>query len=301
MKVILTGAVDSTRVAMEELTAAGGVDLAAVVTLPLSLAHRHSDFVDLRPQAERAGVAVIEAKNCNDEAVIEAISAFGAELGFVIGWSQICGADFRRAVGGDLIGYHPAPLPRMRGRAAIPWTILLDEKITASSLFWVDEGVDSGDILAQEFLHVAPDETATTLYDRQLGALRKALKEALPKLVAGAAPRVPQDARFATWTARRTQADGVIDWGRSTEEVLRLIRAVTKPYPGAFSERAEGRIVIWSGEVWPEAARHAGQPGQVLQLGGDGFAVACGDGAVFVTDYTLEGGKPLKNHEVFGR
>ena len=76
-----------------------------------------------------------------------------------------------------MVGYHPAPLPRLRGRAVIPWTILLDEKITASSLFWIDEGVDSGPLLAQRFFHIAPDETAATLYARHMTALDAMLRE----------------------------------------------------------------------------------------------------------------------------
>src|SRR3546814_2322762 len=92
--------------------------------------------------------------------VLEAVSALAPDYVFVIGWSQICKPAFRQAAGGQVIGYHPAPLPRLRGRAVIPWTILLDEKITASTLFWIDDGVDSGPILAQRYFHIAPDETA---------------------------------------------------------------------------------------------------------------------------------------------
>src|SRR3546814_18147932 len=93
-----------------------------------------------------------------------------------MGGSQICKPAFRQAAGGQGIGYHPAPLPRLRGRAVIPWTILLDEKITASTLFWIDDGVDSGPILAQRSFHIAPDEKAAILY-RQRSEERRVGKE----------------------------------------------------------------------------------------------------------------------------
>src|SRR3546814_17829006 len=77
-----------------------------------------------------------------------------------MGWSQICGPAFRALFPDRAIGYHPAALPRLRGRAAIPWTILQQEPITAGTLFWIDAGTDTGDIADQQFFHVAPDETA---------------------------------------------------------------------------------------------------------------------------------------------
>src|SRR5262249_4096319 len=146
---------------------------------------------------------------------------------FVIGWSQICKPAFLEAAGGQVVGYHPAPLPQMRGRAALPWTILLGQRITASTLFWLDEGVDSGPILAQKFLHVAPDETATTLYARHLEAIEQIVREALPAIAGGAPPRLVQDERFASWTTKRTPEDGRIDWQLPAADVWRLIRAVT--------------------------------------------------------------------------
>src|SRR3546814_501635 len=122
--------------------------------------------------------------------VLEAVSALAPDYVFVIGWSQICKPAFRQAAGGQVIGYHPAPLPRLRGRAVIPWTILLDEKITASTLFWIDDGVDSGPILAQRYFHIAPDETAAILYRQHMEALDRMLRESLPMIAQGSAPRL---------------------------------------------------------------------------------------------------------------
>lgn len=278
MRAVIIGAVESTRVAIRVVGRTPGWDLAALVTLPPERAGRHSDFVDLAPDARAAGAPLIAAADGNADDVVAEIAGLGADVGLVIGWSQICRPPLIAAVGGTMIGYHPAPLPRLRGRAAIPWTILLAEPITAGTLFRVDEGVDSGPILAQRFFHVAPDETARGLYDRHMQLLDGLMEEALAAVSAGA-PGIPQDPRHATWAARRGPSDGAIDWCRSAAEVDRLIRAVTRPYPGAFTAASTGQIVCWTASAFPDAKRHAAAPGQVIARTDQGFAVMCGDGA----------------------
>lgn len=285
MRAIVVGAVESTRVALAAL-ARGGWDVAAVVTLPLALAGRHSDFVDLAPDAAAVGADLIAAPDANAPEVVARLAALRPDIAFVIGWSQLCRPAMVAALGGRLVGYHPAPLPRLRGRGVIPWTILLDEPITASSLFWIDEGVDSGPIIGQQYLHLARDETATTLYARHMAALATLLDRVLPELATGTAPALVQDERFATWAARRVPADGIIDWSAPACAVARLVRAVTRPYPGASTVSPRDALTVWHAEPWADGARHAGCPGQVIARDDRGFAVRCGDGGgVWINDF----------------
>lgn len=299
MRAVVVGAVQSTQATLRALAADPRWTVTAVVTLPPALANRHSDFVDLAVDARACGAKLIAAPNSNSPDVIAAVRATGADYAFVIGWSQICKPEFRAAFDGRVIGYHPAALPRLRGRAVIPWTILLDEKITGSTLFWIDDGVDSGPILAQRFFHVARDETAATLYARHIEALDDMLKEAIGALAEGRAPQRPQDERFATYAARRTDADGLIDWRAPARDVERLIRAVTRPYPGAFTYAAGERLTILSARLWPDGAHYAARPGQVVALRDSALAIACGDGAILAEDWTLAAGT-IKNHVILG-
>lgn len=297
MKAIVVGAVESTKVAIDAIAAADGWSVASVVTLPHELSGRHDDFVDLAPAAAAVGAKISRVANINETAALEAVAATGADCAFVIGWSQICGRDFRDLMRDRVVGYHPAPLPRLRGRAVIPWTILSGEAITGGTLFWIDDGVDTGDILAQRFFHVAPDETATTLYARHMTELAAMLHEALPRLASSSDPRRAQDERYATWAARRTRADGAIDWSRPAVEVARLVRAVTDPYSGAFTYAGASRLTIWQAKVALEAARHCAAPGQVIAVGCSGFTVMCGDGlGLAVTDWTSVSGDPPRPH-----
>lgn len=292
MRAAVIGAVESSRVAIEAIAAADGWTLPLVLSLPPDKARRHSDFVDLAPAASAAGAQFMAVDTINDAGVIAALSRADIDYAFVIGWSQICGKAFRAAVPDCVIGYHPAPLPRLRGRAVIPWTILADEPITGGTLFWIDAGVDSGAILEQRFFHVAPDETATTLYARHMAELRAMMASALAQLASGAPQRLVQDEACATWAARRTASDGRIDWTCPADTIHRLIRAVTRPYPGAMTWSGAATLTIWSARHDPGGARHRAMPGQVVAAADGAFTVMCGDGQTMtVTDWTSAEGR----------
>lgn len=300
MSAILVGAVDSSRVALEAFARSSDWTLAAVVTRDRGLDGGHSDFVDLGGAAAGIGSPVIRIDNVNRDAALSAVGAVGADYIFVIGWSQICGPRFLDLAKNRVIGYHPAALPRMRGRAAIPWTILRDEPITAGTLFWIDQGTDTGDVLDQHYFHVAPEETAATLYAKHMEALSTMLDRSLPVLFSGETPRRRQDEACATWAARRKPADGRIDWSAPAEDVLRLIRASGHPYPGAFTLAGETRLQIWAASPTLLGSRHFAQPGQVLEIRDDAFIVMCGaKTAIAVTEWSHALGTP-RLHSVLG-
>jgi len=290
MKIAFVGAVEGSAVALKALLQSG-ITPALVVTLPPDAAHRHSDYVDLAPLARAGGSALIYARHINGLDVIEALRSVETDLTLVIGWSQICGNVFRSVARIGNIGFHPGPLPRMRGRAVIPWTILLGETSTAATLFWLDDGADSGPILLQEAIEVSSDETARSLYAKQTRALARLLPTAVGLIWAGGAPQVAQDHSCATYCAKRTAEDGRIDWREPAENVLRLIRAVGDPYPGAFTTYGRGRLLVDQAKLLPDGHRFIGLPGQVQCHTTDGFAVRCGDGAsINVTSWRQEQG-----------
>lgn len=278
MRALLIGAVESTRVALRALADAPGWTLAGLVTLPLDLAGRHSDFVDLEAEARAIGCPMLRTANANAEEARTAIAALAPDYLFVIGWSQLCGEAMRALAPGRVVGYHPAPLPRLRGRGVIPWTILLDEPITAGTLFLIDEGTDSGAILAQHFFHVAPDETAATLYARHIAVLEAMLPGLLSGLAAGTVEPRPQDERYATWAARRRPEDGVIDWHDDAVAIWRMVRACGDPYPGAWTMLGGERLVILKAEPVDLLHHRAALAGQVVERSEQGFIVRCGDG-----------------------
>ncbi|MBJ95822.1 MAG: methionyl-tRNA formyltransferase [Rickettsiales bacterium] len=305
-RVVFVGAIEGSKLALETLIEHGLVPV-AVATLPLSKAHRHSDFVDLRPLAQAAGSQVLEISNCNSPEALQSLRELQPDLIFVMGWSQICRAEFLAIPTQGCIGYHPAPLPVNRGRAVIPWTILQDREQTGCTLFWLDDGVDSGDILAQQCFPVSADETAGSLYRKHLDALQSMLAENIPLLLQHRAPRRVQDHSSASWCARRRPEHGLIDWQRDAAEVWRLVRAVGEPYPGAFSYFAGQKLTVWSAD-WVGEAPHSAVPGQIVSIDAEGALVQCGDGLHLRLIAVQLEGQPvqqplgvLKRHEQLGR
>lgn len=298
MRAAVIGAVGSTAILLEELEKADDWDVPIIVTLPEELYGRHSDLVELSPMAERLGARLYRTAKTNDPDTLAAIDDADPDYIFVVGWSQLCSSDFLSLRPGKVIGYHPAALPRLRGRAALPWTILLDERITAGSLFWMAEGTDDGDLLAQEYFHLAGDEEVAELYDRHMKCLARMVAGVLPQLADGQETRIPQDDRYATWATKRTPADGLIDWRASAEAVDRLIRAVGRPYPGAFCYAGKRKVTAWRSEFSRGPSRYHAMIGQIVERKGGSLVVQTGEGLLTLTEWEIEGDKPPLLHSI---
>lgn len=274
MRIVFVGSVEASVVALKSLLAAG-MKPALVATLPPEAASRHSDFADLGAIA--GGLPVHRTTDINAAKSLDAVKAVRPDLCLVVGWSQICGPDFRGIARIGTVGFHPAPLPRLRGRAVIPWTLLEGDTTTASTFFWLGEGVDSGDILLQRPFDVSPDETARALYEKHTSNIASMAPEAVRLAFLEAPPRVPQDHTLATYGARRTRDDGLIDWRQPAEAILRLIRAVGDPYPGAFTYYDNQNLIIDAAVLHPLSGRFVGLAGQVQAVEDGKVVVRCGD------------------------
>ena len=168
---------------------------------------------------------------------------------FIIGWSQIASAEVLVSPRQGVLGMHPTLLPEGRGRASIPWAILKNLRSTGVTLFKLDEGVDTGPILAQQNVPISASETANDLYRSIASAHVSLIRSTWPNLVDGSFTLRPQDQSSATYWPGRKPEDGQILASMSVAEIDRLVRAVTHPYPGAFWDSPKGRIVVWAGSV----------------------------------------------------
>jgi methionyl-tRNA formyltransferase len=306
LRIGIVGAVRSTETALATLAAAGHTP-AVLVTLPVEKQARHSDFVDLGPLADQLGVAVLRAGDVNTPAVLEELARFELDVLFVVGWSRICGPGFRALARVGALGYHPTLLPKMRGRAALAWTIILGLERTGATVFWLDEGVDSGDIAAQEEFEIPPYATVSELYDLHLEALRRMLPPLFAQLAAGEIPSQVQDHRAATYLAVRRPAHGEIRWSEEAAAIERLVRGVSRPYPGAFTTLAGRKLLIWSAKVVAFPNWHA-QVGQAFAIEDGAPVVRCGAGTdLALLDFELEDAadppplKLLRGQPVLGR
>lgn len=277
MRIVFVGAVESSKIALEALINAGRTP-ALVITLPPEAAGRHSDFAAIAELARGAGSAVYYTTNINAPAVLEAMASINPDLTLVVGWSQVCQRSFRDIARNGTVGFHPAALPRLRGRGVIAWTIIRGEDTSGSTLFWLDDGIDSGPILLQRLFPLDVNETAGSLYAKHTANLAEMVVEAVALVEMGHAPRIPQDQNKASYCAKRTPEDGLIDWNASAASVLRLIRAVGAPYPGAFSFHNGEKIRVDAAVQLKNGTQFIGLPGQVQAHTNHGFVVLCGDG-----------------------
>lgn len=275
LRIGLLGAVLSTQTALEALAAAGYAP-AVVMSLPLDKRSRHSDFIDLEPVAERLKVPVMRVDDVNSEDVIAKLRELNLDLLLVIGWSRICGRAFRASARLGAIGYHPTLLPKLRGRAALAWTIILQVRRTGGTLFWLADGVDEGDIAVQEAFDLDPAADLPQLIGLHMEALGRMLPPLVRRLARGERPASPQRHQDATYLAIRRPADGEIDWSQGAAEIERLVRATTRPYPGAFTYWRGRRVTIWSAQVVSHPQWTA-LPGQVFKYVDGVPIVRCGD------------------------
>lgn len=298
IRIGLLGAVGSTEAALQGLVEAGHSP-AVVLTLPRDQAARHSDFVDLRPMAARAGAPVAEVSDVNDDDILSMLQSLELDLLMVIGWSRMCGPRFRATARLGALGYHPTLLPAMRGRAALAWTLLLDVRRTGGTLFWLTDEVDAGDIAAQRAFDLAGTERLQDLMDSQYGVLAQMVAELAVQLEGGERPARPQQHEDATYVAHRTPDDGRIDWSSSAIDIERLVRAVSAPYPGAFTFWRGERLIVHAAAVTARPDWHA-QVGQVFAYARAHPIVRCGSGDLVLLDYDTADKRVLRGQPRLG-
>ncbi len=205
----------------------------------------------------------------------------------VAGWYSIIKPALLRSVPGGFLGLHPSLLPKYRGSAPLVWALLKGEEQTGVSLFYFDEGMDTGEIVDQKSFAIAPEDTiADVLAKAEVAALDLVNTYAGP-LLSGTAPRSKQDHNLASYGSPRRPEDGRICWNQSAKEVYNFIRAQTRPYPGAFTHSAEGKILrIARASIFPHP--YYGVPGLVGHKHLDGVVTACGDGALIIHEWEFE-------------
>jgi methionyl-tRNA formyltransferase len=267
-----------------EAAAAAGADVVGVVTLPGPIDPNRSGQCAFDEVAAHLGAHLVETADVNAPDTVAAVAALEPDVTFVVGWSQLVREPFIAAAGRAVYGMHPTLLPRHRGRAPIPWAILTGLAKTGVTLFEItDPTADSGPIVGQFEVPIGPDDTATTLYQALAQAHLELTRTCVPQIVAGTAPRSPQDELRASAWPKRTPLDGIIDWETRAPYLYDWVRAQTRPYPGAFTWLGGERIVIWSARPVPLDAR--APAGTVVERRPDGPVVACGEGGLLLQEF----------------
>ncbi|MBI2566960.1 MAG: bifunctional UDP-4-amino-4-deoxy-L-arabinose formyltransferase/UDP-glucuronic acid oxidase ArnA [Candidatus Schekmanbacteria bacterium] len=256
-----------------------GYEVAAVFT------HREDPgenvwFGSVAEVAASRGIPVFAPDDINHPLWVSRLKALAPDILFSFYYRKMVRPEILGIPPRGCLNLHGSLLPAYRGRCPINWVLVNGERETGATLHYMTPLPDDGDIVCQERIEITAEDTALTLHRKLAGVAAEMLDQVLPQLARGTAPRLPQDHSRASYFGGRRPADGAIDWRCSAREVRNLVRAVTRPYPGAFSFHGDRKCLFWSvyedGQLLPSGYA----PGTVVSA--TPLIIACGKGAVRV-------------------
>jgi methionyl-tRNA formyltransferase len=187
------------------------------------------------------------------------------------------------------LGTHFSPLPRYRGFAPLNWVLINGEKETAVNLFYLDKKVDNGNIIASRKVKIEYRDNIKTLYDKCIYEFSIMMKETIPNLEKNDFISKPQDESKATYTCARNPEDGLIDWSWDSRRIYNFVRALTPPFPGAYTLLNGKKIIIASCEEFKVPLYEGIIPGKVVKiLKDEGVVTLCGEGAILIKKICLD-------------
>ena len=248
--------------------------------------------------ARRAGIPTHLTTSINEPRWVDLIAGLAPDVVLSFHYRHLVKKPIRSIPRHGAVNLHASLLPRYRGRCPLNWQLVHGETESGVTLHHMVARADAGDIIAQRRVPVGPDDTALELYRKLLRAARKLLAEQLAAILDGTAPRMPQDESQATTFGGRTPEDGRIDWRRPAREIHNLVRAVTRPWPGAFSDVPGGRLMVWSSAPRAVAPRGPSLAPGELWRGAGAWFVGTGGGVLELLDFECSAAEGLRSGEV---
>lgn len=271
-----------------------GFEIGAVFT-HMDDAAEGSWFGSVAEVAARNKIPVFAPDDINHPLWVEKIRACQPDVIFSFYFRSLLSQAILDIPTSGSFNLHGSLLPKYRGRAPLNWALVNGETETGVSLHEMTALADSGDIIGQQKIAILETDTALDLNQKAVAAAERLLDECLPEILSGRATGIPQDDSQASYFGGRTPADGLIDWSKSSLEIYNLIRAVTRPYPGAFTFRGQGKILIWESKTVTSADSSA-RPGTILSI--NPLQVACGEDALEILFAQSEGGLYLSGAQL---
>lgn len=235
----------------------------------------------LKEAAAAAAIPVFQPRRMKDPEAFEAMQKLAADLAILAFVTDIVPGRVLELPRLGSICYHPSILPRHRGASAINWAVIDGDNKTGLTIFWVDEGIDTGDILLQKEVDIDPDDTTGSVYFNKLYPLGvAAILEAVDLIAAGKAPRIPQDHSKATYEPPCDERVAEINWNQPGRVVYNFIRGCD-PQPGATSTFRGDKIKFFNAKYSPQA--HNAKPGEILAVAPQCLTIAVPEGAITVS------------------
>lgn len=253
--------------------------------------------------AQENNIPVEMSENINSREFISRVEKYGADLFVSMSFNQIFKNEMIDLPRYKTINCHAGKLPFYRGRNILNWALINDEKEFGITVHYMDEGIDTGDIILQETYPITDEDNYSTLLTRAYDGCAGVLYHAIKMIQNGDVTPIRQRDidPIGMYCGMRMQGDEVVDWSQTSREIFNFIRALCMPGPQATSWIKGNKITINKARMIPEACAYKNTVGQVVGRTQEGLLIKTGDTILEITEYTYSGkvkiGDRLVNHE----
>ena len=256
-------------------------------------------FGSVAELAAARGIPVHFPDDINEPRWVDAIREYAPDIIFSFYFRQLVSDRILTIPSLGGLNLHPSLLPRYRGRSPVNWVLVNGETETGVTLHYMVRRADAGDIVAQRSVSISSTDTALTLHRKIVREAGLLLLDALPGIRAGTNPRQPQDLSRGSYVGRRRPEDGRIDWNRPATRIHDLVRAVTHPFPGAFTFLGDRKLYVWDARPDPRTSTAPAAAGHLHP--GPELRVATGDGDLVLLRLQFDGEPELDASELASR
>ncbi len=249
-------------------------------------------YPSLYDDAQKEGLAVIRSTGKNPD-LFSWISQKTPDLIWVTDYRYLLPSEILQLAPLGGVNLHPSLLPKYRGRAPVNWAIIHGEKQLGLTAHFIDEGMDTGDIIEQVSFELTEEQDVGDALEKYYPLYFELTQKVLGYFLQGKVPRRIQNHEQASVYPRRKPEEGRIDWSQSALHIHRLIRAVARPYPGAFTFLNQKQLMVWSARVISESSSSVTKAGSVRQMSTAGIQVECGEGVIELTQVESKEEKSL--------
>ncbi|MBQ7562610.1 MAG: methionyl-tRNA formyltransferase [Lachnospiraceae bacterium] len=310
MKVVFMGTPDFAAEILKAVKEAGH-EVVLAVTQEDKPGKRGKELIEpaVKQYAKEQGIEVYQPQSLKRSEAVSRLLCYAADIFVVAAYGKLLPGEILRLPKYGCVNVHASLLPKYRGAAPIQRAILSGEKITGVTIMQMNEGLDTGDILLQRELAIAPDETGESLFERLSSLGAKLIVEALEQIQGGGLTPIKQDETFATYAPKLVKEEGELDFTKTAEVLERSIRGLYS-WPGAYTYYRDKLLKVFRAGLLPEEGKET-EPGRIVSLDG-GIVTGTGDGLLRITELQLAGKKrmsaqeflrgfPMKTGEYLGR
>jgi methionyl-tRNA formyltransferase len=245
----------------------------------------------LTAAARGLGIEVLQPENANAPDFVEAVRRRAPELNVSVSYDQILRRPIRETARHGFINLHAGKLPQYRGRNVINWALINGETEIGITSHFVDDGIDSGDIILQKTLPIGWTDSYGDVLERVVAALPDVAAESVSLIESGRNERRPQPPGAGTYFGGRREGDEWLDWADTSRNLHNKVRAISRPGPGARTLVDGSPVVIWRAYYDPGWPNYMATPGEVVgSAEGRGVFVKTGDSTLLVEEAQAAGG-----------